>query len=47
MRPFGGRMIARAIRGARLVLFNGMGHELPRELWDDIIGELNTNFAAA
>jgi pimeloyl-ACP methyl ester carboxylesterase len=47
MRPFGGRAIARAIKGARLVLFNGMGHELPRELWDDIIGELKTTFAEA
>ena len=45
MRPFGGRAIARAIRGARLVLFDGMGHDLPRELWDDIVGELKTNFA--
>lgn len=47
MRPFGGRAIARAISGARLVLFDGMGHELPRELWDDIIGELKTTFAVA
>lgn len=47
MRPFGGRAIARAIKGARLVLFNGMGHELPRELWDDIVGELKTTFAQA
>jgi len=47
MRPFGGRAIARAISGARLVLFDGMGHELPRELWDDIIGVLKTNFAEA
>jgi pimeloyl-ACP methyl ester carboxylesterase len=46
MRPFGGRAIARAIKGARLVLFDGMGHELPRELWDDIVGELKTTFAA-
>ena len=45
MRPFGGRAVARAIRGARLVLFDGMGHELPEQLWDDIIGELKTNFA--
>ena len=35
----------RAINGARLVLFDGMGHDLPRELWDDIVGELKTNFA--
>lgn len=47
MRPFGGRAVARAIKGARLVLFDGMGHELPRELWDDIVGELKTNFSAA
>ncbi|RAV17055.1 alpha/beta hydrolase [Mycolicibacterium sp. GF69] len=47
MRPSGGRAIARAIKDARLVLFDGMGHELPEPLWDDIIGELKTNFAAA
>ncbi len=46
MRPYGGRAIAKAIEGARLVLFDGMGHELPRELWDDIIGELKTNFSS-
>jgi pimeloyl-ACP methyl ester carboxylesterase len=47
MRPFGGRAIARVIKGARLVLFDGMGHDLPRELWDDIVGELKTTFAEA
>lgn len=47
MRPFGGRVIARAIKGARFVLFEGMGHELPEPLWDDVIGELKTNFAEA
>ncbi|BBY44073.1 alpha/beta fold hydrolase [Mycolicibacterium celeriflavum] len=46
MRPFGGRAIAKSISNARLVLFDGMGHELPEPLWDDIIGELKTNFAA-
>lgn len=45
MRPSGGRAIARAIPGARLVLFDGMGHELPEPLWDDIIGELKSNFS--
>ena len=45
MRPSGGRAVVRAIRGARLVLFDGMGHELPEQLWDDIIGELKTTFA--
>ncbi|MCV7198502.1 alpha/beta fold hydrolase [Mycobacterium angelicum] len=47
MRPFGGRAVARAIDGARLVLVDGMGHDLPRQLWDRVIGELKTNFAAA
>jgi pimeloyl-ACP methyl ester carboxylesterase len=45
MRPSGGRAIARAIAGARLVLVDGMGHDLPEQLWDLIIGELKTNFA--
>jgi pimeloyl-ACP methyl ester carboxylesterase len=47
MRPCGGRAVARAIKGARLVLYDGMGHELPEPLWDDIIGELKTNFGEA
>ncbi|MGV0715781.1 alpha/beta hydrolase [Mycolicibacterium sp. XJ662] len=46
MRPFGGRVVARAIDDARLVLYAGMGHELPEPLWDDIVGELKTNFSA-
>jgi pimeloyl-ACP methyl ester carboxylesterase len=47
MRPFGGRAIARAIRGARLVLIDGMGHDLPKELWGRVIGELTSTFAEA
>lgn len=47
MRPFGGRSVARAINGARLVLFDGMGHDLPRQLWDQVIGVLTSNFAEA
>lgn len=46
MRPTGGRAIARAIPGARLVLIDGMSHELPEQVWDQVIGELKTNFAA-
>ena len=45
MRPSGGRAIADAIPGARLVLFDGMGHNLPEPLWDEIIGELSTTFS--
>ncbi|MDX6601103.1 MAG: hypothetical protein QOF13_305 [Solirubrobacterales bacterium] len=33
IRPSGGRATARAIPGARLHIFEGMGHDLPRELW--------------
>ncbi|BBX74886.1 alpha/beta hydrolase [Mycobacterium shinjukuense] len=47
MRPFGGRAVARAIDGARLVLIDGMGHDLPMQLWDRVIGELTKNFAEA
>lgn len=47
MRPFGGRAVARAINGARLVLIDGMGHDLPRQLWDRVIGELTRNFSEA
>lgn len=47
MRPSGGRSIARAIPGARLVLFDGMGHDLPQQLWDQVIGVLTSNFAKA
>ncbi|BBX34921.1 alpha/beta hydrolase [Mycolicibacterium mageritense DSM 44476 = CIP 104973] len=47
MRPYGGRAVAKAITGARLVLIDGMGHELPEPVWDEVVGELKTNFAAA
>jgi pimeloyl-ACP methyl ester carboxylesterase len=47
MRPSGGRAIAHAIKGARLVLIDGMAHDLPEELWDEVVSELKTNFAEA
>ena len=42
VRPSGGRATARAIPGARLELIDGMGHDLPRDLWPrfvDLIAE--------
>lgn len=33
IRPSGGRATARAIPGARLRIFEGMGHDLPSDLW--------------
>jgi pimeloyl-ACP methyl ester carboxylesterase len=47
MRPFGGKAVAKAIAGARLVLFDGMGHDLPQQLWDQVIGVLTNNFSRA
>jgi pimeloyl-ACP methyl ester carboxylesterase len=32
----GGRATAAAIPGAELVVFDGMGHNLPRELWPEV-----------
>ena len=45
MRPSGGKAIASAIPGARLVLFDGMAHDLPEALFDDIVNELQTTFS--
>lgn len=47
MRPSGGKAVARAVRGSTLHLIGGMGHDLPRPLWDEILGELTSNFARA
>jgi pimeloyl-ACP methyl ester carboxylesterase len=47
MRPSGGRAVAKAIRRARFVLFDGMGHDLPEPLWNDIAAELAVTFAEA
>jgi pimeloyl-ACP methyl ester carboxylesterase len=43
----GGRATARAIPGAKLVILQGMGHDLPRELWPRIIDEIVENAARA
>ncbi|MGZ4294222.1 MAG: alpha/beta fold hydrolase, partial [Solirubrobacteraceae bacterium] len=43
----GGRATAQAIPGARLVIFPGMGHDLPRELWPEIIDAIAENAVAA
>ncbi|MGP3911050.1 alpha/beta fold hydrolase [Nonomuraea sp. 10N515B] len=36
----GGQATAAAIPGARLVTYPGMGHDLPRPLWPDIVTEI-------
>ena len=39
-RPSGGRATAKAIPGARLRIFEGMGHDLPRDLWPAFVEEI-------
>jgi pimeloyl-ACP methyl ester carboxylesterase len=43
VRPAAGRATARAIPGARLKLFEGMGHDLPHELFGAIVDEIDAN----
>ena len=40
VRPSGGRATAAAIPGARLVLIDGMAHDVPPALWPRVIGEI-------
>ena len=47
VRPSGGRATARAIPSARLQLIEGMGHDLPRGAWPQIIDGVVQNAAAA
>ena len=39
----GGRATAKAIPGAELRILAGMGHDLPRELWPEIVGAIAQN----
>ncbi len=43
VRPSGGRETAKAIPGARLVEIDGMGHDLPRGVWDRIVDAVVAN----
>ena len=45
--PSGGRATARAIRGARLMPIEGMGHDLPRAVWPTLIDAIVENGARA
>jgi pimeloyl-ACP methyl ester carboxylesterase len=47
VRKSGGKATARAIPGARLVLVHGMGHDLPRGAWPQIIDAITRNAADA
>jgi pimeloyl-ACP methyl ester carboxylesterase len=47
VRPAGGRATARAIPNARLKLIDGMGHDLPRQLWPVFAEEIAGTAARA
>jgi pimeloyl-ACP methyl ester carboxylesterase len=47
VRPSGGRATARAIPGARLVMLEGMGHDLPSQLWPEIVEAIRQTIAVA
>jgi pimeloyl-ACP methyl ester carboxylesterase len=45
--PSGGRATVRAIPGARLLLIEGMGHDLPRPVWPRLLEAIEQNAARA
>jgi pimeloyl-ACP methyl ester carboxylesterase len=45
VRPRNGRNVARAIEGARYVVVDGMGHDLPEPVWRPVVEALAENFA--
>jgi len=47
VRPVAGRATARAIPGARLRLFDDMGHDLPRPLWPEFVDEITATAEGA
>ncbi len=47
VRPAGGRATARAIPNARLKMIDGMGHDLPRQLWPVFAEEIAATAARA
>ena len=40
VQPDGGRATAAAVPGARLVTYPGMGHDLPRALWPELVTQI-------
>jgi len=47
VRPSGGRATAKAIRGARLMMIEGMGHDLPRGVWPQLLDAISEHARAA
>ena len=38
--PDNGRQTAAALPGARLLMFAGMGHNVPERVWPDVLGAI-------
>jgi pimeloyl-ACP methyl ester carboxylesterase len=47
VRPSGGKATAKAIRGARLKLIEGMGHDMPRGVWPQLLDGIEHNAVRA
>jgi pimeloyl-ACP methyl ester carboxylesterase len=47
VKPSGGKATARAIPGARLMMIDGMGHDLPRDLWPTFAQAIDHNAGRA
>ena len=47
VRPRNGRNVARAIDGARYVVVDGMGHDLPAPVWRPVVEALTENMTVA
>jgi hypothetical protein len=43
VRPPNGRSVARAIGGARYIVVDGMGHDLPEPVWRPVVEALTEN----
>ncbi len=47
VKPSGGKATAKAIPGARLMMIDGMGHDLPRDLWPTFAQAIDHNAGRA
>jgi pimeloyl-ACP methyl ester carboxylesterase len=47
VRPRNGRKVARAVDGARYVVVDGMGHDLPEPVWRPVVEALAENFGTS
>jgi pimeloyl-ACP methyl ester carboxylesterase len=41
--PSGGAATAKAVPGAKLVMIEGMGHDLPEQVWDEMLTAIDDN----